>query len=282
MQTFGLSANQLTELNPRLIYASLSGFGHSGLDTDRAAYDVIIQAMSGLMSVTGEGPGRFVRVGTSISDILTGMFGAVAILAAVRDRDQTGKGTIIDLAMLDCTVAALENAISRFAVSGRSPEPLGTRHPSITPFQAFETADDPIVVAAGNDGLWRKLCEVLGCIELVDERRLATNDARTENRDYLEEQLTSQFQQRPQSHWLARLSEAGVPAAPIRNMEQVASDRHLASRGMLHSMQDGSGGHFLTAGSPFRINDQPPSLSDRSPNLGEDTQSILREWLDES
>ena len=282
MRKFDLSAEQLTTINPQLIYASLSGFGHSGLDTDRAAYDVIIQAMSGLMSITGEGPGCFVRVGTSISDILTGMFGAVAILAAVRDREQTGKGSIIDLAMLDCTVAALENAMSRFAVSGQSPDPLGTSHPSITPFQAFQTADDPIVIAAGNDALWRKLCEVLDCVELVEDARFVTNAARTENSAELEELLTAYFCKQSQSLWLAQLSQAGIPAAPIRNIEQVVSDAHLASRGMLHSMRDGDGDRFLTAGSPFRINDQTPPLSDRSPDLGEDTQTILRQWLEES
>ena len=129
MHKLGLGAEALCRQNPRLVYASLSGFGHSGTDTDRAAYDVVVQALSGLMSITGSGPGQPVRVGTSISDILTGVFGAVAILAAVRGRDQTGKGTFIDLAMLDCTVAALENAGSRFATSGVSPLPLGTRHP---------------------------------------------------------------------------------------------------------------------------------------------------------
>ncbi|GIS60337.1 MAG: hypothetical protein CM1200mP2_25620 [Planctomycetaceae bacterium] len=137
MHKLDLSAESLCQRNPRLIYAALSGFGHAGSHTDRAAYDVVVQALSGLMSITGSSADEPVRVGTSISDILTGIFGAVAIVSAVHGRTESGQGTVIDLAMLDCTVAALENAISRFATAGVAPEPLGTRHPSITPFQAF-------------------------------------------------------------------------------------------------------------------------------------------------
>jgi CoA:oxalate CoA-transferase len=280
MESFGLSAESLQANNPKLIYAALSGFGHSGSDTNRPAYDIIIQAMSGLMSITGEDQDNCVRVGTSISDILTGMFGAISILAALRKRESDGEGTVIDLAMLDCTVAALENAVSRYAVSGESPTPLGTRHPSITPFQAFQTSDAPIVVAAGNDSLWRKLCQVLDASELIDEPRLVTNEDRTRNRSFLEEQLGSRFRSRSQSEWLAALDEAGVPAAAIRNIEQVVHDEHLQSRDMLHEMDDGADGTFLTAGSPLRMNDAPPPLGKHAPELGEHADSILKEWLD--
>ncbi len=279
MNKLGLSAEQLQRIHPGLVYASLSGFGQSGSEADRPAYDVIVQALSGLMSITGNGPGEFVRVGTSISDILTGMFGAIAILAALKHRDETGNGITVDLAMLDCTVAALENAVSRFAVTGQVPEPLSTRHPSITPFQAFTTADGPIVVAAGNDTLWKKLCDVLGCPELCNDPLLATNAARTENQPLLEERLNARFVEQPRSHWLPPLLEAGVPVAPIRNMADVVDDPHLGSRGMWQEMQDGQEGVFLTAGSPLRMNGHSPPLSDRVPGLGEHTQSVLDEWL---
>ena len=279
MQRLDLDANQLRTRNPKLIYAALSGFGHDGLDTDRAAYDVVIQALSGLMSITGTGPGESVRVGTSISDILTGIFGAVAILAAVRDRDRTGQGASIDLAMLDCTVAALENAISRYATTGTSPVPLGTRHPSITPFQAFGTADDPIVVAAGNDDLWQRLCRVLDCPELSSDTRFSSNDGRTTNQAALETLLAATFQTRPAVDWLQQLADAGVPSAPIRTIAQVVDDPHLASREMWHRMDDGQGGDFLTAGSPFRIDGQMPSLSPHAPALDEHRDEILKSWL---
>ena len=279
MDGLQLSAQRLQQQNPRLIYAALSGFGHEGLDVDRAAYDVVIQAMSGLMSITGAGPGQFVRVGTSISDLLTGLYGVIAIFAALHQRENTGRGTIIDLAMLDCTVAALENAISRYAVSGQSPEPLGTRHPSITPFQAFQAADASLVVAAGNEVLWRKLCQTLGCEHLVDDARLSTNDARTQHRDYLEEQLNEYFGRGSQTEWLDKLRQQGVPAAPIRSVEQVVADPHLASRGMWHQMQDGQGGQLLTVGSPLRMDGRSPELSDVAPQLDEHRQVILTEWL---
>ena len=279
MDALDLSAATLQANHPRLIYAALSGFGHEGLDTNRAAYDVVIQAMSGLMSITGSGPGEFVRVGTSISDLLTGMYGAIAICAALHQRETTGRGAVIDLAMLDCTVAALENAISRFAVSGKSPEPLGTRHPSITPFQAFRAADASLVVAAGNDVLWKKLCETLGCVELVDDPRLATNASRTENRDYMEERLNELFAQRTQAEWLPLLRDQGVPAAPIRNIAEVVADEHLASRSMWHPMSDGEGGELLTAGSPFRMDGKSPDLSPVAPDLDEHREWILSQWL---
>ncbi len=281
MEAFGLSAQALRERNPRLIYTALSGFGHEGLETSRPAYDIVIQAMSGLMSITGEGLDSPMRVGTSISDILTGMFGAVSVLSSLRQRDKDGAGAMIDMAMLDCTVAVLENAINRFSITGESPVPLGTRHPAITPFQAFETADEPIVVAAGNDRLWKKLCEVLDCSELADDERFATNNARTENRDHLDSELGPRLMADTQANWLARLDAAGVPAAPIRNIEQVVNDPHLASRDMWHDMHDSQGATLRTAASPFRTDGHKPRLSDHAPELGEHTQSVLEEWLGE-
>ncbi|MBM83777.1 MAG: carnitine dehydratase [Planctomycetaceae bacterium] len=281
MDRFGVSAETLRELNASLIVASLSGFGQTGTNRDRPAYDVVIQAMSGLMSITGNGPGDVVRVGTSISDLLTGMYGAIAILSALNRRHETGEGCVIDMAMLDCTVAALENAISRYSVTGRAPEPLGTRHPSITPFQSFDTADAPIVIAAGNDNLWKKLCDVLSAPELVDDERLATNDLRTANRDYMEEQVAARLKSAGSAGWLEQLQAAGVPCAPIRNIGEVATDEELQARAMLHSMLDDDGREFLSSGSPFRMDDASPPLSDRAPRLGEHTDDVLREWLEQ-
>ena len=279
MRKLGLDAEILRQQNPRLIYASLSGFGQTGSDTDRAAYDIVVQALSGLMSITGSGPGQSVRVGTSISDILTGIFGAVAIVSAVHGRTASGEGTVIDLAMLDCTVAALENAISRFATSGVAPAPLGTRHPSITPFQSFSTADAPIVIAAGNDALWTALCGCLDRQDLATDKRFASNVDRTEHHGELDAELAQTFAQRPASEWLQRLATAGIPSAPIRSIADVVADPHLASREMWHTMDDGQGGEHLTAGSPFRMNDTAPPLSSTTPDLDEHHQEILSQWL---
>jgi CoA:oxalate CoA-transferase len=279
LDAFGLSSEALRMLNPSLIYASLSGFGRSGNTSGRPAYDIIVQAMSGLMSITGEGGGPPVRVGTSISDILTGMFSAIGILAALHRRGRTVRGADLDLAMLDSTVAALENAISRFDVTGSVPQPIGTRHPSIAPFQAFDTADVPIVVAAGNEALWRKLCDVLECPDLADDPLLVDNATRARNLDYLEQRLNERFRTRPAAEWLKPLSDAGIPSGPIRSIADVAHDPELAARGMLHRMHSREQGGFLTAGSPLRIDGAPLPLSDRAPQLGEHTQEVLGRWL---
>jgi CoA:oxalate CoA-transferase len=281
LDAFGLSSQALRKLNPSLIYASLSGFGRTGDAAGRPAYDIIIQAMSGLMSITGEEAGRPVRVGTSISDILTGMFAAIGILAALHRRGKTARGADLDLAMLDSTVAALENAISRFEVTGTVPQPIGTRHPSIAPFQAFATADAPIVVAAGNEPLWKKLCAVLGCTELADDPLLVDNATRAKNLDYLEAQLTERFSRHSAAHWLPRLADAGIPSGPIRSIADVAGDPQLAARGMLHRMHPDEEGGFLTTGSPVHIDGAVLPLSHRAPLVGEHTKDVRRAWLNE-
>ena len=282
MESLGLGEDKLKQTNPRLVYASASGFGKAGLHGRRPAYDIIIQAMSGMMSVTGTDADHPVRVGSSISDILTGMFTAIGILAALLAREQDGRGACLDMAMLDCTVAALENALCRYEVTGKSPEPLGTRHPSITPFQACETGDGAIVVAAGNDALWRKLCGTLDRSDLAETPQFLTNADRTENHEALEQELNAVFRTRPSSEWLSLLEGEGIPCAPIRDMAEVVSDEHLEARGMLHVMRDGQGGNFRAAGSPVRMDGQPPRLSDHAPELGEHTEDVLREWLDQS
>lgn len=279
---FGLPAETLHARNPRLIVASLSGFGNSDEARGRPAYDVVIQALSGLMSITGEGPGSYVRVGTSISDILTGMYGAIAVVSALVGRAATGRGTAIDLSMLDCTVSAMENALSRFSVTGQLPEPLGTRHPSITPFQAFDAADGPLVVGIGNDGLWKKFCTVLNRPEWVGDSRFQDNNSRTRNRTELEACLGEVLREQPRDHWLGAFQTVGIPAAPIRNIAEVLQDPLLQSRQMLHLMADHDGQTFLTAGSPLRFDGSPPPLSDHAPEHGEHTSTVLAEWLNDT
>jgi CoA:oxalate CoA-transferase len=281
MEAFGLGVGRLRALNPRLVYASVSGFGRTGPYRRRPAYDVIVQALGGLMSVTGHDAAHPARVGTSISDILGGLYAALAITAALARRGPSGRGADLDLALLDCTVAVLENAVSRYAVTGEVPGPLGTRHPSITPFQVFRAADGPLVVAAGNDALWRKLCEVLDVPALADDPLLATNALRTSNHAHMEAALEEALSRRTIAEWLAVLEAAGIPAAPIHDMARVLDDPQLAARGMWHTLVDRDGKTLITPGSPVVLDGAHPPLGNMWPRLGEHQESVLREWLGE-
>ena len=279
MKSFGLEADRLKEVNPRLVYVSASGFGKDGVHGRRPAYDIIIQAMSGLISVTGIDPSQPVGVGVSISDMLTGLYMAIGILAALRLRDRDEKGVELDMAMLDCTVAAVWNAIVRYEATGQVPGPIGTRHPSLTPFQSFETADGAIVVAVAREAFWVKFCGAIDRPDLIEDTRFQSNEDRTARHGLLEQLLKEVFHARTSQQWLSRFEEAGVPCAPIRNMAEVVSDAHLESRGMLHVMTDGRGTSFRTAGSPLCFDGVPRNLSSRVPELGEHNEEIISKWL---
>jgi len=279
MEGFGLGSAKLRELNPRLVYTSVSGFGRTGPYRRRPAYDVIVQALGGLMSITGHEAERPARVGSSISDILAGMYSAFAIAAALVRRGRTTTGADLDLAMLDCTVAVLENAIVRYGVTGDVPGPLGTRHPSITPFQAFRASDGPLVVAAGNDVLWKTLCEVLEVPHLIADPRLATNKLRTENHLFLEGALTAALGRRTVAEWLVKLEAAGVPAAPIQNIAEVMDDPQLQARDMWHTLTDRDGLKLTTPGAPLNLDGAKPTLGDTWPRLGEHQDEVLKDWL---
>jgi CoA:oxalate CoA-transferase len=279
MEAFGLCGDRLREVNQRLIFASVSGFGRTGPYCSRPAYDIVVQALSGLMSITGHDADEPVRVGTSISDIVAGLYTALSITAALARRGRINGGADIDLAMLDCTVAVLENAVGRYAITGQVPQPLGTRHPSITPFEAFGTADGSIVIAAGNDALWRKLCAVLGAPELADDTRFTTNVLRTSNQKQLEQSLEAILARRPAADWLADLTAAGIPAAPIQDLAQVLADPQLAARGMWHTLGDRDGTTLVTPGSPIVLDGDKATLETKWPRLGEHQEKILREWL---
>ncbi|MCP4788291.1 MAG: CoA transferase [Fuerstiella sp.] len=282
MDALGIGADVLHEFNPSLIMASASGFGQTGPYRDRPAYDVIIQAMSGLMSITGHDADNPVRVGASISDIVTGMFSAIGILAALHAQEPGKCGATLDLAMLDCNVAILENAIARCELTGKTPEPIGTRHPSITPFQGFPTSDGTVVIAAGNDGLWKKLCGVLEAPELAADPLLDTNSARTENQSHLEQLISERTRQRPMQEWLTLLEAAGIPAAPIQTISDMMNDQHLHERGMFHQIRGKGDESFTAAGSPFRIDGCSLELSDQYPELGADRTSVVSRWLPDS
>jgi CoA:oxalate CoA-transferase len=279
MASLGLGVEILRQRNPRLIYVSTTGFGRTGPDSGDPAYDAIVQARSGLMGLTGRPGEEPVRVGASISDILAGLYAAIAVGAALVDRGRSGHGSDIDLAMLDCSVSVLENAFARYAVSGVVPGPLGTRHPSIAPFQAFRAGDESLVIAAGNDRLWAALCDAVGCSELVHDPRFSTNRGRSENRDELERAMNQRLASRPAREWLDALRSAGVPCAPIQTVADVLADRQLDARGMWHTLVDRDGFELLTAGTPFTIDGGKPAISRSWPALGEHTLAVINSWL---
>ena len=282
----GFDDERIRALNGRLVYVTSSGFGYTGPDAGKPAYDMIIQARSGLLSITGTESGQTVRVGTSAADIVSGLYAVIGALAGLLRRERgvagdgcgAGGGARVDVAMLDSVVSILENALARYQATGVEPAPLGSRHPSITPFETFRTADGPIVIAAGNDRLFRRLCGVLGAPELASDPRFAGNAERTEHRDALKAALEAALARRGAAAWTAALEAAGVPVSPVAGIAGVAADPQVAARNMLAAV-DGAGG-FRVTGSPIKMAgvDDPPRRPG-APALGEHRDRILRELL---
>lgn len=278
MDKLGYGWAQLHAMNPRLIFAAVSGFGQTGPYKGRAAYDMVVQAMGGVMSLTGHGGDQPTRVGTSIGDITAGLFGTIGILAALENRHRTGKGTMVDVAMLDCQVAILENAIARYAATGNIPGPMGARHPSITPFEALRAQDGHMVVAAGNNLLFAKLAEALGDPDMAKDERFATNDARTQNHDALKPRLEALMARRPVAEWLSILDRAGVPNGPINNVAQALGDPQIVARNMVVTSDDTVAGTLKMAGNPIKMTGfADPSTRGPTPDLDGDRAAILKE-----
>lgn len=249
----GYGWDRLHARHPRLILASTSGFGQTGPHASRPAYDMIVQAMGGIMSVTGHAGQPPVRVGTSLGDIVAGLFTVIGIEAALLQRARTGQGCQVDVAMLDCQIAILENAIARYLVTGEDPGPLGSRHPSITPFQAYRAADGPMVIAAGNDSLFGAMADAVGLPDLKADPRFASNAQRTANWEALEALLEAHFAQQPAAHWLALLAEAGVPAGPVNRISQALAEPQVAARAMLVETALPNGRPLRVAGNPVKL-----------------------------
>ena len=279
MARFGLDYETLHALYPGLVYASISGFGQTGPYAQRPAYDIIIQAMSGMASITGVEGQPPVRVGSSIADLSAALYSVIGILAALGGARETGEGQHIDVSMLDCQVALLESAIARYDVTGEVPKPLGSRHPTITPFQFFEAADGYMVVAAGNDRLWQRLCETLGIDELAGDRRFDSNAKRTDNHVELEPLLAAAFTRGTVEEWCAKLGEAGVPCGPILNIAQVVADPQIAAREMIVRVEHPGSLEFAMPASPLRFSRDPTVEPRPAPGLGSDTEAVLRELL---
>src|SRR3954463_2751488 len=250
MEKLGYGWDDLHPRFPRLIYAAVSGFGHTGPLATRPAYDMVVQAMGGVMSITGQPGGPPTRVGTSIGDVTAGLFTAIGVCSALYERALTGEATKIDVAMLDCQVAILENAIARYAATGDVPGPLGARHPSITPFAAFAAADGHFVIAAGNDLLFRRLCEIIGRPALADDPRFASNAQRTEHHLELQAEIEDALKAGTVSTWLERLEAADLPCGPINDVAAVLAHPQVRARNMVVQVEDDRLGGLEMAGNP--------------------------------
>lgn len=277
MERLGLGYQRLQAVNPRLIYAAISGFGQSGPYSDRAAYDAVVQAMGGIMSITGSPDGGPTRVGPSIGDLSAGLFGTIGILAALHSRQLTGRGQLVDVAMLDCQVALLENAIARYLVTGEVPRPAGNRHSSIVPFETFQTGDGEIMVAAGNDALWRKLCVAIGRPELADDPRFLTNPLRQQHYHELRPLLAAALATRSTAQWLQELEQAGVPNGPINSVDRVIVDPQVLAREMIVQVEHPVAGQVTMAGIPVKLSATPGTIRCPAPLLGQSSLEILQE-----
>ncbi|MGE5049897.1 MAG: CaiB/BaiF CoA transferase family protein [Deltaproteobacteria bacterium] len=265
---YGLSWEALAALNPRLVYCSITGFGQTGPYRDRAGYDFLLQGMGGLMSITGEADGPPMKVGVAITDILTGMYASTGVLAALAQREKTGRGQHLDVALLDVQVAMLANQAESFLVTGSPPGRLGNAHPSIVPYRAFATADGHIILAAGNDGQFARFCEVAGRPDLARDPRYSTNAARVSNRSALEPMLADILASRKSADWISALEAATVPCGPINDLMQVFSDPQVVHRGL--RMEAGS---VPMVRSPLRLEGVEPCAP--PPALGAQTDEVL-------
>lgn len=278
MERLGLDYPVLRVLNPRLVYASCSGFGQTGPYRTRGAYDMIIQGMGGIVSVTGMPGGPPVRVGVSVGDLTGAFFTVIGILAALGVARTTGQGQLVDVGMLDCQVAILEHAIVRYTVAGEVPGPLGARHPSIAPFEIFPAADGDIVLAVGTRQ-WARFCEHLGRPDLAADPRFATNAQRAEHVEALRAILVEITRRKPVAAWLADMEAIGVPCGPVNRVDQVLADPQVQARGMVVEVEHRPGGKVRMAGTPMKLSATPAAVRGPAPNLGEHTEATLAGWL---
>jgi len=281
LERYGLDQAPLRKLNPRLIYCSVTGFGQTGPRRDQPAYDFLIQAMGGLMSVTGEKDGKSgagpQKVGVPIVDLMSGMYAAVSVLAALARRNETGRGEYIDIGMLDVQVATLSNQAMNFLVSGKSPVRNGNAHPNIQPQDVYACRDGDVILVVGNDGQFAKLCEVLGRTEWVKDERFATNPQRVRNIEVLSRMLRDLFSRWERTALIGALDRAGVPCGPINTVPEVFEDPQVKHRRMLTRVPHPCGAEVPQLGSPMRFTDVPLQAVDPPPLLGQHSDEVLRE-----
>ena len=283
LKKYGLDYASLAAPNPRLVYCSVTGFGQTGPWAHRAGYDFIIQALGGLMSITGEADDRPgggpQKVGVAVSDLMTGMYATQAVLAALLHRERTGEGQYIDVALLDVQVAMLANMNTNFLVSGQPPKRWGNAHPNIVPYQAFRAADQWIVVAVGNDDQYRRFCDLGGRADLYADERFARNRDRVRNREALVPLIATMIAQHPAAWWLEGLERAGVPCGPINDLAQVFENEQVRARGLRIDIERDDAGPVPLVGSPLKMSATPPGYRLPPPRLGQHTAEVLGELL---
>jgi CoA:oxalate CoA-transferase len=279
MDKWGLGYAEVRKINPRLIYASVSGFGHSGPYKTLPAYDIVVQAMSGLMSITGQEGGAPTRVGTSVGDIVPALFTTIGIMMALFQRTISGEGQQLDIAMFDALVAILENAVARYQVNQEVPKPIGNRHPSITPFDSFAVKDSHIIVAAGNPKLFEDLCRVLNLPEIPNDPRFQEYAVRHRNEKELKAILEQALSRYTQAEALVLLGQAGIPCAPINTVDRVMADPQIQARDMMVEMEHPVAGILKLAGIPIKMSVTPGAIKEPAPLLGQHTDQILKEFL---
>jgi crotonobetainyl-CoA:carnitine CoA-transferase CaiB-like acyl-CoA transferase len=283
LKAHGLDYESLRAINPRLIYCSITGFGQTGPYAPRPGYDFLVQAMGGLMSITGRAadePGAGPqRAGVAVADIMTGLYAAIGILAALHHRERTGVGQHIDLALLDVQVACLANQAMNYLVGGKAPTRLGNAHPNIVPYQDFPTRDGDVIIAVGNDAQFVRLCGALGLDELALDDRYATNQGRVAHRGPLIERLRQATRMQPTAHWVAVLERAGVPCGPINAIDAVFADPQVEARAMRVEMAHPVSGTVSLVANPLRLSETPVTYRTAPPTLGAQTRRILQERL---
>ena len=283
MARFGLEYEKVKSLHPGLIYASISGFGQDGPESQRPALDIVVQAMGGLISVTGQPDGPLTRPGASLGDSIAGVFTALSILAALYQRNATGQGQYIDISMLDCQVMMMENALSRYFATGGVPGPIGARHPVAAPFQIFQASDRSFVVALLSDdpAVWHRFCKAIDRPDLAADSRFQTNRDRMECYDALLAPLLDElFLEKPASHWLSALTDADIPCGPVNSIADVAGDAQVNHRGMIADIPHSSEGTWKVANTPFNFSEAATGPAGPSPWLGEHTSEVLDCLLD--
>jgi crotonobetainyl-CoA:carnitine CoA-transferase CaiB-like acyl-CoA transferase len=286
LKRYGLGYEEARELNPRLVYCSVTGFGHTGPFRQRPGYDFMIQGMGGMMSVTGEPEGAPgggpQRAGVPIADIITGMYASIAICAALANRERTGEGQHLDLALLDSQIALLAYQNTNYFATGVPPARIGNLHPNIVPYQPFRASDGEVILACGNDNLYGKFCEAAGCPELARDPRFATNGKRVENRTELTRLLSEVFKKRSKKEWLGLLEAAGVPNGPINDVAQVFEEPQVKARGVRIELEHAAAGRLPLVASPMRFSGTPIEYRLAPPVLGEHTVEVLRGLLGKS
>ncbi len=278
MKRLGLDYNVLQQRNPQLIYAACSGFGQTGPYACKPALDVTIQAMGGIMSITGEHDGPPVRPGASMGDIAAGLFLCIGILAALQERASSGQGQMVDIGMLDCQAAILENAFARYFATGEIPGPLGTRHPVFTPFQVFHTIDGYVAVAITGDQ-WPLFCASIERVDIIDDPRFADGYLRTQHYDELEPILGRAFKTKTTHEWLSEFEAAGIPCGPVNTIDRVAQEPQIAARQMIVELAQGGADRLKVINTPVKLSRTPGLVERRSPELGEHTDEVLTTLL---